>query len=129
MAGKDYGVVIITPRSGPLAGQKISAMGEIKIKATGYKVGAETSVDQQVLNRSFEPTPVVVSCDFDRGDIDWDALLRARFDMTWEEVHAALNHYMTNAGLVGEAQESFKDGKLTGLEIQCTKLNYRRRAV
>lgn len=129
MAGKDYGVVIITPRSGPLAGQKISALGEIKLKATGYKVGSEVSVDQQVLNRSFEPTAVVASCDFDRGNVDWDALLRSRFDVTWEEVHAGVNHYMNNSGLVGEAQESFKDGKLTGLEIQCTKLDYRRRPV
>ena len=29
MAGKDYGVVIITVRSGPLAGRTLQAMGEI----------------------------------------------------------------------------------------------------
>lgn len=129
MAGKDYGEVIITPRSGPLAGQKLSAMGEIKLKASGYRIGGEVSVDHQAHNRSFEPMPVVATCDFDRGTIDWDALIRSRFDLTWEEVHAGTIHYMTNAGMVGEASDSFKDGKVSGLEVQCTKRNYRRRPV
>nr|WP_047578347.1 hypothetical protein [Methylobacterium sp. ZNC0032] len=129
MAGNDYGDVIITPRSGPLAGQKLSAMGEIKLKSSGYKIGSEVSADQQVMNRSFEPTAVVASCDFDRGTIDWEAALRGRFDLTWEEVHAGTIHYMTNAGFVGELNDSFKDGKVSGLEVHCTKRNYRRRPV
>jgi hypothetical protein len=129
MAGKDYGVVIITVRSGPLAGKTLQAMGEIKLKASGYKIGSEVSVDHQSLNRSFEPTAVVAAADFDRGEIDWDALLQARFDMTWEEQHAGWVHYMTQAGFTGEAQDSFKDGKTSGLEIHCTKLNYRKRPV
>lgn len=129
MAGKDYGVVNITMRSGPLAGQTLQAMGEIKLKPSGYKIGGEVSVDHQSHNRSFEPVPVVASCDFDRGGIDWDQVLASRFDMTWEEEHAGVNHYMTQAAATGESSESFKDGKSSGLEIQCTKRNYRKRAV
>jgi len=129
MAGKDYGVVIITVRSGPLAGRTLQAMGEIKLKPSGYKIGGEVSVDHQAHNRSFEPSPVVAMCDFDRGDIDWDQLARSRFDMTWEEEHAGLVHYMTQSAIVGEQSDSFKDGKATGLEVQCTKPNYRKRNV
>lgn len=129
MAGKDYGVVIITMRSGPLAGKTLQAMGEIKLKPSGYKIGSEVSVDHQSLNRSFEPTAVVASCDFDRGEIDWDLVLGSRFDMTWEEQHAGVNHYMTQAAVTGETSESFKDGKASGLEVHCTKRNYRKRAV
>lgn len=129
MAGKDYGVVLVTPRSGPLAGQVLSVMGEIKLKPSGYTIAGEVSVDHLSHNRSFEPKPVVATCDFDRADIDWDAALRGRFDLTWEEQHAGVNHYMTAAGFVGEQSDSFKDGKVTGLEVQCTKRNYRKRPV
>ncbi len=128
MAGKDYGTVIITMRSGPLAGRTLAAMGEVKLKPSGYKIAGEVSVDHAENNRSFEPVPVVAMCDFSRGDIDWDAVSVARFDMTWEEPLAGLVHYMTQAGVVGEQQDSMKDGKLSGLEIQCTKPNYRKRA-
>jgi hypothetical protein len=129
MAGKDYGVVIIRVLSGPLAGRTLSALGEVKIKPSGYKIGGEVSVDHQEHNRSFEPVPVVAMCDFSRGDVDWDALANARFDMTWEEPLANLIHYMTQAALVGEQQDSMKDGKSTGHEVQCTKPNYRKRAI
>ncbi|CAD5275032.1 hypothetical protein BOSE62_130667 [Bosea sp. 62] len=127
MAGKDYGDVVISVLSGPLAGRTLSAMGEIKIKSTGYKVSAEVSSDHQVMNRGFEPQPVIVSCDFDRGSINWNALITARFDMTWTEVLAGMTHFMTQAGFTGEAQGSMKDGKMTGLEVSCAKANYRLR--
>ncbi|MCP4564062.1 MAG: hypothetical protein GY873_30120 [Bosea sp.] len=127
MAGKDYGDVVISVLSGPLAGRTLSAMGEIKIKSTGYKIAAEVSSDHQVMNRSFEAQPVLVSCDFDRGSVDWGALIAARFDLTWTEVHAGKTHFMTQAGFTGEAQASMKDGKMTGLEVSCAKANYRAR--
>lgn len=127
MAGKDYGVVVISVLSGPLAGRVLSAMGEIKGNFSGYKVSGEVSVDHANFNRSFEPVPVKVSCDFDRGDIPWNQIIGARFDMTWTEVHAGLTHYMTQAGFTGEAQASFKDGKMSGLEVQSALSNYRQR--
>lgn len=127
MAGKDYGVVVISVLSGPLAGRVLSAMGEIKMKSTGYKIAGEATVDHANFNRSFEPVPVSAACDFDRGDIPWNQIVNARFDLTWTEVHAGITHYMTQAGFTGEAQASFKDGKMSGLEVQCALSNYRQR--
>jgi hypothetical protein len=127
MAGKDYGVVVISVLSGSLAGRTFSAMGEIKLKGTGYKISAEVSTDHQTLNRSFETQPVTVSCDFDRGDVPWGAIVNERFDMTWTEVHARTTHFMSGAGFSGEAQASMKDGKLSGLEVVCALSRYRTR--
>lgn len=127
MAGKDYGIVIISVLSGPLAGQVISAMGEVKLKASGFNITAESSADQLVMNRGFEPKPVVMSADFDRGDIPWEKIANVRFDLTTTEVHAGVTHFLTQAGFTGESQESMKDGKVTGLEIACAPRSYRRR--
>lgn len=126
MAGKDYGDVVITIRSGPLAGQTLQAMGEPRLKSSGYNITGEVSADHQVHNRSFSAQPVSVAADFDRGTVDWDTLEGVRFDMTWHEVHAGWVHYMTNAALVGDASDSMRDGKSTGREVQCTKRNYRK---
>lgn len=127
MAGKDYGLVVISVLSGPLAGRSISAMGEVKLKSTGYNITAESSADHQVMNRSFETKPVSAGADFDRGDIPWHQIVNARFDLTWTEVHAGKTHFMSRAGFTGESQESMKDGKVTGLEIACAPAGYRLR--
>lgn len=128
MAGRDYGDIVITIRSGPQAGRTLQAMGEARLKPSGYNITGEVSADHQTHNRSFAPQPVSVAVDFDRGDIDWDILEGVRFDMTWHEVHAGWVHHMTQAALVGDASDSMRDGKSTGREVQCTKRNYRKTA-
>lgn len=110
--------------AGPLTGRRFSLRGEPKIKNLGGKLDASANLDS-TMAREFTPDLARFEVTFERPQksLTREDLL-AFHDIVLTETQAGRVHFILDATLVGEMDDSVKTGEISGLSIACASANY-----
>ncbi len=99
------------------SGQKIIARGEVSVMPAGTSNESLTNQDGSVA-RGVTLTPHKAECTFeDSSGLDWETLMRERFNVTIREDFTGATHLFTNAFFEGEPSINRKNGEVSGLSI------------
>lgn len=128
MALQTFGGVTLVATAGPLVGRTIAVRGEVKIKSLGGKATIGTNLNGSIY-REFEPGAVRFELTYERLQPSLSqADLLAEHDFILSEVDAGRTHYIRNAVLDGEGDDSAKSGEASGLAIVCAAADHDERA-